>query len=381
MGSVAYRSFLVRAWEHGGVPVRVLIEEVQSGRRSEVRGTEARRVVEALAIAPAASAGGIRESSEVPAEASMDRDGNGGNGMVLVVGATGMVGTEICRLLVAQGMQVRGLVRQQSSHEKVEALRGLGVETVVGDLRDAASLEVACANEKAVVTTVSSMPFAYEAGVNDIATTDLEGTKRLIDAARTAGVDRFVYTSFSKNIDLDMPLGNAKRAVEDHLMASGLTYTILRPSYFMEVWLSPAVGFDAANAKATIYGDGTAPISWIALGDVARFAARSVTASRAANATLELGGPEAISPSAVVRIFERVGGRPFETQHVPEDALAAQAAAATDPMSRSFSTLMRCYARGDAIPMTDVLEGIPVRLTSVEAYAERVLGMVVAGAR
>ena len=300
--------------------------------------------------------------------------------MVLVVGATGLVGTEICRQLVGEGTRVRGLVRPGSSHEKVDALRDMGVELAVGDLRDGASLEAACAGETAVVTTVSSMPFAYEAGVNDIATTDLEGTKRLIDAARNAGVDRFIYTSFSKNIDLDMPLGNAKRAVEDHLKASGLSYTILRPSYFMEVWLSPAVGFDAANGTATIYGDGTAPISWIALGDVATFAALSVTATSAVNATLEIGGPEAISPSQVVRTFERVGGRPFETQHVPDDSLAAQAAAATDPMARSFSTLMRCYARGDAIPMDGVLEGIPVRLTSIEEYAERVLGVVPAGA-
>jgi len=347
---------------------------------SELRGTDARRVFEALEMALAAPGGSIRASPELPVDASIARDGKGGSGMVLVVGATGLVGTEICRQLVAQGTRVRGLVRRGSSQAKVAALQDLGVEIVVGDLRDGASLEAACAGETAVVTTVSSMPSAYEAGVNDIATTDLEGTKRLIDAARNAGVDRFIYTSFSGNIDLDMPLGNAKRAVEDHLKASGLSYTVLRPSYFMEVWLSPAVGFDAANAKATIYGDGTAPISWIALGDVATFAARSLAAPFAVDATLEIGGPEAISPDGVVRIFERLAGRPFETQHVPEGALAAQADAATDPMARSFSTLMRSYARGDAIPMGAVLEGIPVQLTSVEAYAERVLGVVPARA-
>lgn len=84
-------------------------------------------------------------------------------------------------------------------------------------------------------------------GQSDIRTTDLNGEITLIDAAVAAKVRQFVYTSFSGNLDLDFPLRNAKRAVEQHLQRSGLTYTILRPSFFMEVWLSPAVGFDAAG--------------------------------------------------------------------------------------------------------------------------------------
>ena len=53
-------------------------------------------------------------------------------------------------------------------------------------------------------------------------------------------------------------------------------YTILRAGYFMEAWLSPAVGFDPINAKATIYGAGQNPISWISLQDVAQFAVTSL---------------------------------------------------------------------------------------------------------
>lgn len=81
------------------------------------------------------------------------------------------------------------------------------------------------------------------------------------------------------------------------MQQSGLTYTILRPSYFMEVWLSPVVGFDFPNATAQLYGSGRNPISWISLGDVARFAVESLDHPNARNATLELGGPEALSPS------------------------------------------------------------------------------------
>jgi uncharacterized protein YbjT (DUF2867 family) len=200
--------------------------------------------------------------------------------------------------------------------------------------------------------------------------TDLSGMLHLVDAARAAGVvEHFVYTSFSKNIDLDFPLRNAKRTVEDHLKLSGLPYTILRPSCFMEVWLSPAVGFDAANAKATIYGTGANPISWISLADVAAFAVRSLDTPAARNATIELGGPEALTPLQVVKIFERAYGRPFTTEHVTAEALLAQQQAASDPMQQSFSGLMRCYAAGDPIDMESTLRSFPVALTSVGEYA------------
>ena len=192
----------------------------------------------------------------------------------------------------------------------------------------------------------------------------------LVDAAVASGVvSQFVYTSLSGHMDLDYPLRNAKRTVEAHLKLSGMPYTILRPSYFMEVWLSPAVGFDAAGAKATIYGDGTAPISWIALGDVAELAVRSLDSPAARNAELELGGPEALTPLQVVATFERAYARPFEVQHVPAEALAAQQSVATDPMQQSFTGLMRCYAAGDAIDMEPILRDFPVGLTTVEQFA------------
>jgi len=80
------------------------------------------------------------------------------------------------------------------------------------------------------------------------------------------------------------------------VVASGIAYTILRPTFFTEIWLSPAVGFDATNATATIYGAGQNPISWISLGDVAEFAVCCRDNPEARNAILELGGPQALSP-------------------------------------------------------------------------------------
>lgn len=293
--------------------------------------------------------------------------------MILVTGATGLVGSEVCRRLVVKGKPVKALVRATSDPAKVGKLQDLGVEIVQGDVRDRASLEAACRGASAVISTLSSMPFSYQPGVNDIRTTDLEGMMNLIAAAKVAEVSHFIYTSFSGQIDLDFPLRNAKRAVEARLKESGLGYTILRPSCFMEVWLSPAVGFDAANATAAIYGTGNNPISWISLGDVAEFAVQSLETPAAWNGTLELGGPEALTPLQVVHIFEQAGGRPFAVQHVSAEALQAQQEAATDPMAQSFSGLMRCVAQGDPIDMGATLKSFPLRLRTVREYASEAL--------
>ena len=283
-----------------------------------------------------------------------------------------MLGGEICRQLAAAGKPVRALVRATSDPAKVEALRGYGAEIVQGDLRDATSLAAACTGATAVVSTVSSMPFCYQPGENDIECVDEAGVKALVDAAQVAGVGQFVYTSFT--MELDFPLHNAKRAVEQHLQASGLNYTILRPGYFMEVWLSPAVGFDAANAKAQVYGTGENPLSLISYPDLAQFAAACLGHPAARNATIELGGPEALSQLEMIRIFEQVGGRPFEVQHVPVEALEEQQRTSSDGMQQSFSGLMRVYAAGDPIDMRETLQAFPVQLTSVREYAERALG-------
>jgi uncharacterized protein YbjT (DUF2867 family) len=292
--------------------------------------------------------------------------------MNLVAGATGMLGGEICRQLVAAGKPVRALVRSTSDPGKVQALRELGVELVEGDVRDRASLDAACAGATAVISTVSSMPFSYVPGENDIGTVDVNGAKALIDAAAGAGVKHLVYTSFSGHIELECPLRNAKRSVEGYVEESGLTYTVLRPSYFMEAWLSPIVGFDAANAKATIYGTGEQPISWISFQDVAKFAVASLDNPAARNAVLELGGPQALTPNQVIGIFERASGKAFEVQYVPADALAAQQRGANDPMQQSFAGLMRCYAGGDAIDMTETAKVFAIEFKSVEQYAAAV---------
>src|SRR3954447_11653352 len=76
--------------------------------------------------------------------------------MILVVGATGLVGNEVCQRLVSRGEAVRAFVRATSSPEKVESLRSSGVELCVGDLKDLQSVVAACRGVNAVISTASS---------------------------------------------------------------------------------------------------------------------------------------------------------------------------------------------------------------------------------
>lgn len=294
--------------------------------------------------------------------------------MILVAGATGMLGKEVCRLLAARGKPVRGLVRGTSDPGTVRQLEDMGIEIVTGNVCDRSSLDAACEGTTALISTVSAMPRSYDPADNNLQQVDRDGLTNLIHAARDAAVHHIVYTSFSGNLDLDFPLRNAKRRIEQRLKDSGLTFTILRPSFFMETWLSPAVGFDYPNAKAQVFGSGENPLSWISLYDVAQFAVESLENPAARDVTLELGGPEALNPLEVTEIFEKTSGRSFEVEHVPVQVLEEQQRTAQDPMAQSFAGLMRCYAQGDSIDMRPLRQAFPIELTSVEAYAERVLG-------
>lgn len=293
--------------------------------------------------------------------------------MFLIVGATGKVGSEICRLLSNYDQPVKALIRETSNPDKVKYLSDLGINTIIGDLRDKDSLNRALVDVETVISTVSSMPFSYLQGENDIRTVDLNGMETLVDLSKNAGVKHFIYTSFSGQINLDFPLQTAKRKIENHIKKSGIKYTILRPGYYMETWLSNAVGFDHEYAKAKIYGTGTNPVSYISYKDVAKFAILSLKNPDAINSVFELGGPQKLNQLEAVKIFEDIMETKFELQIVSEEDLNIQYKQAVDPMQKSFVGLMLSLAKGDPIEMRDILQYFPVNLISVKTYAQNVL--------
>ncbi|HEX2666506.1 MAG TPA: NmrA family NAD(P)-binding protein, partial [Candidatus Acidoferrum sp.] len=237
---------------------------------------------------------------------------------ILVVGSTGFVGGKIASRLQQSKPPVRALVRGGAAHPKAKAFEEAGVEIMDGDLTLPATLAAACAGVETVVTTATSMPTGANDGLRRV---DRDGTLALIEAAERAGVKKFVYTSYSGNIREDSPLETAKRDCENRLLKGPMQAVILRPSYFMEVWLSPALGFDPANGSARIYGSGEAKVSYISGFDVAEFAMASATREhREKNTILEMGGPDAVSQRDAAHIFAQALGKKVELNFLPVDA-------------------------------------------------------------
>jgi NADH dehydrogenase len=286
---------------------------------------------------------------------------------ILLVGATGFVGGAIRVRLQKAGLPFAALIRQGRTHPKAHSLAEAGVEIIEGDLARPASLGNAVKNIDTVISTVSSMPSGTDDGLRRV---DLEGTLALIESAERTGVKRFVYISYSGNIREESPLETAKRKCESRLLESAMDTVILRPSYFVEVWLSPALGFDPANGSARIYGTGEAKVSYISGTNVADFAVKGATRKHSEKSTiLELGGPEPLSQLEAVRIFERHSNKQIKADFVPVEALEAQHNS-SDPLQKTFAALMLAYAKGDVVKgSASLAHQYEIQLRSVSDYA------------
>jgi len=291
--------------------------------------------------------------------------------MNLVVGATGTLGGEICSRLAGAGKPVRGLTRPSSDPGKIAALQKQGVEIATGDLTDPASLDAACRGVTTIYSTATAIQSRQEG--NTLDRVDREGQANLVEAARKARVRRFVFISFREKREFDFPLQAAKRATAESLKKSGIPWTIIEASLFMEIWLSPHLGFDAANGRARVFGAGDKKISYVSYRDVAALAIAAAESPEAENRVVEVGGPEALSLLEVVRIFEERAGRKFEVEHVSDDSLRAMKSNAKTPVEETLAALMLSCTNGDEIDMHPTLSRFPVRLTSVREYADRVL--------
>jgi uncharacterized protein YbjT (DUF2867 family) len=253
-------------------------------------------------------------------------------------------------------------------------LRGRGVEVCVGDLKDPDSLAGACRGVDAVISTASST-LSRQAG-DSIESVDDTGQLHLVEAAQSASISRFIFVSFRRPAGISFPLADAKAHVEHAI--TDLNFTTIQASWFMEVWLSPALGFDYLNASARIYGPGTSPVSWVSFLDVAEMCVLALRHPAAERRTIEFGGPAPLSPLEVVARFEEIGGKPFKLEHIPEEALRAQFEGATDSMQKSFAALMLAYSSGDAMTMTSIQQEFGIKLTSIDQFARIVLGQTAA---
>jgi uncharacterized protein YbjT (DUF2867 family) len=282
--------------------------------------------------------------------------------MYLVVGATGYLGGEICRRLVERGKPVRALVRETSAPEKVSRLEALGAEVEHGDLKERLSLDAACSGVSAVLSTATVIAGGQPG--DSLQATDEQGQLNLVDAARSAGVGRFLFISFIE-VPVAFPMQDAKRAVERALQESGIAYTILRPSNFMETWLGPVVGWDVAGGRVRVLGEGDERRNWVSLGDVAEVAVRAVDDPEAENEVITFAGDYA-SANELVVAFQEETGRTLDVERVPVDALEAEYDRAEDPVAHTFAGLSLATARGEEDVTAAIRRYVPQPLPARE---------------
>ncbi|HTA90511.1 MAG TPA: SDR family oxidoreductase, partial [Polyangiaceae bacterium] len=261
----------------------------------------------------------------------------------LVVGATGELGSRVCRGLRDIGRPVRAFVRLSSARTAVQSLEQIGTELAVGDLKSPRTLEPALRGVSTVISCASSVPPKQEG--DSIESVDLRGHLHLVSAARNAGVEHFIFVSFCRHENLEFPLQTAKRAVESELVGSGIPYTIFQPVDFMESWLSKAAYFDPFGGSVTLLGDGRAKTTWISRNDVARFVVGAVDNQRAKNRIFPLGGPEALSQLEVLELFRAAGADKVDIANQSEATLE-DGLKSPDPLACSFAAMMLSTARG-----------------------------------
>ncbi len=302
---------------------------------------------------------------------------------ILIVGATGPVGLGriICQLTAQQHpqSQIKVLVRRQSQPNPerqaiLDQLRSYGAQLVEGDLKDPDSLLHACEGIDSVITTATSI--TGQNPEDTIETVDRAGQINLVNAAKAQGVSHFIYTSMSPNIQrqADCAFTSAKQAVEQQLKNSGLNYTILRPSFFAECWLCPGVSFDTTQKTAQLFGDAQAKINFIAIEDVAQFAVAALSHTGANNATLTLGGPQAIAPIELVEVYQNAEDAKYQITYTSLAMLQEGYKAATDGLAKTFTALSIALALGDEIDMTQTLKQFEhITLQPIKPLIERLI--------
>ncbi len=216
--------------------------------------------------------------------------------MFLITGATGGIGRRVVRLLRQQEKSVRAFVRLTSHYSELEHR---GAEIFIGDLRREQDIKKACHGVQYVISAHGSD--------GDALSLDYRANIELIDQAKANGVEHFVFVSVlgADRSYEDAPVFKAKRAVEGYLVASGLNYTILRPSGLASNLLSLAERFRETGLYLLI-GDPKNRTSVVSTDDLARIVVDSFTVVGARNQILPVGGPETLMRADIPQIFSRI---------------------------------------------------------------------------
>jgi uncharacterized protein YbjT (DUF2867 family) len=271
--------------------------------------------------------------------------------MILVTGATGSIGRHLVRRLRGQGAALRALVRDEAGG------RALGCDFAVGDFSDPGSIAAALDGvDRLFLNGPGAQPVDGEQPM-------IRHQKAAIDAARQAGVTRVVKISVLDARQGGRLAQGAHWEIEQHLMASGLAWSLLQPSGFMQNFLA-AGAFSPDGRLISSYGE--APVAHIDCHDIAACAAVLLTAPREKNETFVLTGPEALTDAQVADKISTALGRPLARLELPPDDLAAAMKAQGAParFAEDLAVLVRDVAAGAQAATTTAVQeltGHPAR--------------------
>ena len=223
--------------------------------------------------------------------------------MILFTGLTGAVGTEIVKLLPEFGIQARGLVRDPA---KADLIKAAGVDVITGDLGDPIAIKEA----------LQGCDKAFLLMANSREQLDLE--IGFVDAARASGVRYLVKMSANgANSNSTSLLKRYHGDSEQHIRDSGLSYTLVRPNYFMQNMFHVAAGIIDQDKYFMPMRDGQVGI--IDVRDVARFILTVLTSPGHENKTYEITGPELVSFHDIAGQLSEVMGREIRYVDVPAE--------------------------------------------------------------
>ena len=301
---------------------------------------------------------------------------------ILVIGATGALGRPAVKSLRAQGVAVRAVCRHPA---QAADLAALGAEVCAGDLADTASIVRACTDIDRVLACAHGL---LGRGRHRSENIDDTGHRALIAAARSAGVQRFVYTSaYGAAPDHPIDFFRTKWAIEQCLVGSGLDGVVLRPTAFMEHHAQRFIGHGLlTSGKARLIGPGTKPRNFVSAEDVAALAVRALLEDPPPFRQIDIGGPGHFSNVEVAALYARAAGIPLRIQHLPT-RLAATLATLARPLHPGLARVLHLSSLPDEAfdehfhGRTDFEAELGLRMTTLEDFVRRQVDASGAAAR